>query len=163
MLMNFYNAYFELKSGDGDLVTTQPYAAEQSSMPIPLTTLRKSQDKMKPETLRVSEIAARLEDDTLKPGERSSLRTEISMRFSFSLACVTLGLIGIPFAITAQRRETSVGFAMSLLIGIVYFLLMTIIEMMRDKAGWRPEILAWVPNVIFVIIGIMMFRRLAKK
>ncbi|MCB1076879.1 MAG: LptF/LptG family permease [Verrucomicrobiae bacterium] len=163
MLMNFYNAYFELKTGDGDLVTTQPYAAEQSSMPIPLTTLRKSQDKMKPETLRVSEIAARLEDDTLKPGERSSLRTEISMRFSFSLACVTLGLIGIPFAITAQRRETSVGFAMSLLIGIVYFLLMTIIEMMRDKAGWRPEILAWVPNVIFVIIGIMMFRRLAKK
>lgn len=163
MLMHFHNAYFELRSGEGDLVSTQPYAAEHSSMPIPLASLRKTQDKVKPETLRVGEILGLLKDDTLKPGQRSSLRTEISMRFSFSMACLTLGLIGIPFAITAQRRETSVGFAMSLLIGIVYFLLMTVIEMLREKDDIFPEVLAWLPNVVFVLIGIQLFRKLAKK
>jgi lipopolysaccharide export LptBFGC system permease protein LptF len=163
MLMNFHNAYFELKSGDADLVSTQPYAAEHSSMPIPLTALRKTRDESKPETLRVSQILELLGDDALKPGQRSSLRTELSTRFSFSMACVTLGLIGIPFAITAQRRETSVGFAMSLLIGIVYFLLMTLVDMLREKPDLHPEILAWIPNVIFILIGVAMFRRLARK
>lgn len=163
MLMHFYDAYFELRTGESDFSTTQPYAAEHSMMPIPLSALRKTKDTVKPETLRLSQLFERLGDDTIKRGERSSIRTEISMRFSFSMACLTLGLIGIPFAITAQRRETSVGFAMSLLIGIVYFLLMTIIEMIREKDNLHPEIIAWLPNVIFLIIGIRLFRKLATK
>lgn len=163
MKLEFHNAFFELKTGDGDFIESQPYAAELSSMPISLATLRKTQDKVKPETLRVPAILEYLKDDTLKPGERSGMVTEISMRFSFALACFTLGLIGIPFAITAQRRETSVGFAMSLLIGIVYFLLMTIVEMVRDKAHLHPEILAWLPNVLFIVIGLLLFRRLSRK
>lgn len=163
MLMHFHNAYFELRTGEGDFVSTQPYAAEQSSMPISLAALRKAQDKEKPETLRIGQLFGRLGQEDLKRGERSSLRTEISMRFSFSMACLTLGLIGIPMAITAQRRETSVGFALSLLIGIVYFLMMTIVEMLREKDNLYPEFLAWVPNVIFVAIGIHLFRRLARR
>lgn len=163
MLMVFQNAYFEIKTGEGDFVDTQPYAAEKSVMPISLSSLRKTQDKVKPETLRVGQILKALEDDTLSRGDRSSMVTEISMRFSFAMACLTLGLIGIPFAITAQRRETSVGFAMSLLIGIVYFLLMTIVEMVREKDKIHPEILAWLPNLLFILIGVMLFRRLARK
>ncbi|MEM7015626.1 MAG: LptF/LptG family permease, partial [Verrucomicrobiota bacterium] len=43
----------------------------------------------------------------------SAIRTDRQKRFSLSLACVTFALIGIPLGISAQRRETSVGFAIS--------------------------------------------------
>ena len=99
----------------------------------------------------------------LTSSDRSSLSTEISKRVSFSFACITLGLIGIPLGITAQRRETSVGFAMSLIVGIVYFLLMTIFEMMRDNPNAIPSVLVWIPNIFFLVLGIVMFRRLSRK
>ncbi|MCB1231270.1 MAG: LptF/LptG family permease [Verrucomicrobiae bacterium] len=163
MLMKFHNAHFEHATEGAKVDEIRPFYAEISNMSVPLTKLKKTQEKVKPETLRNSQLARELHAEGLSKDDRSSLRTEISMRYSFALACVTLGLIGVPFAITAQRRETSVGFAMSLLIGIVYFLLMTIVEMVREKHHLYPELLAWVPNVIFVAIGLMLFRRLAKK
>ncbi|MCB1065201.1 MAG: LptF/LptG family permease [Verrucomicrobiae bacterium] len=163
MLMTFHNAHFEQSSESGGFVNVQPFVSERSAMSVPLTSLRKTQDKVKPETLRIHQLRAALQEPDLKRGDRSSLLTEISMRYSFSFACFTLGLIGIPLAITAQRRETSVGFALSLFIGIVYFLLITVVEMLRDKDNLYPYVLAWIPNLIFICLGLYLFRRLARK
>ena len=128
-----------------------------------LDTLRDAQRKMKPETLQTPEILREIRNPEHKKDVVSSLKTEVSMRFAFSFACVTLGLIGVPLGITAQRRETSVGFALSLLVGIAYFLLMTIVEMMRENNSIRPYYLAWLPNLLFIGLGVYLFRRLAKK
>ncbi len=163
MLMEFRNAHFEHSEVGSKVDDIRPFYASRSTMSVPLTELRRTQDKVKPETLRVSQLTRALNAEDLSRADRSSLRTEISMRYSFALACLTLGLIGVPFAITAQRRETSVGFAMSLFIGITYFLLMTIVEMVREKDNLHPHLLAWLPNVVFIAIGLVLFRRLAKK
>ena len=163
MLMEFHNGHFEQTSSGDGFVDVQPFFAENSVMSVPLTALRKTSDKVKPETMRIPELKRELQREDLSKSQRSSLLTEISMRYSFSMACLTLGLIGVPFAITAQRRETSVGFAMSLLIGIVYFLLMTLVEMVRDNDDVYPHLLAWLPNLVFIGLGVLMFRRLAKK
>ena len=163
MLMEFHNAHFEQTSATDGFVEVQPFFAENSEMSVSLSALRKTSGKVKPETMRVPELRRALQQEGLDDEDRSSLLTEISMRFSFSMACLTLGLIGIPFAITAQRRETSVGFAMSLLIGIVYFLLMTLVEMIRDRDDLFPHFLAWVPNLFFIGMGLFLFRRLSRK
>ncbi|MCB1237449.1 MAG: LptF/LptG family permease, partial [Verrucomicrobiae bacterium] len=163
MLMDLRDAYFELTSPDGEFSEMQPYAARSAPMPVGLDTLRDAQRKMKPETLQTPEILREIRNPEHKKDVVSSLKTEVSMRFAFSFACVTLGLIGVPLGITAQRRETSVGFALSLLVGIAYFLLMTIVEMMRENNSIRPYYLAWLPNLLFIGLGVYLFRRLAKK
>ena len=163
MLMDMHNASFEVQKEGETFTETQPYAARQAAMPISLSQLRDQKFKMKPETMQVLEILAALKAPELNKVDRSSLRTEISMRLSFSLGCATLGLIGIPLGITAQRRETSVGFALSLVIGIVYFLLMTIVELLREKYNLYPYLLAWVPNLIFITLGVVQFRKLSRK
>jgi len=94
---------------------------------------------------------------------RNSIRTEISMRMSFSMACLTLGFIGIPLGVTAQRKETSAGFAISLIVVIVYFLLMTVTEMMRENGKLYPYILVWIPNLIFLWFGVRMFLKMNKR
>ena len=45
---------------------------------------------------------------------RTAVRTEINKRFSLSFASIAFAMIAIPLGIVAQRRETSVGFAISL-------------------------------------------------
>lgn len=165
MLLEMEDAYFELKS-DPDprsFAETQPYLADYAPMTISLDSLSKKSGKVKPETLRFGELIRELKKDGIGRGQRSSLRTEISLRFSFSLACVTLALIGVPLGITAQRRETSIGFALSLLVGITYFLLMTIAEMMRVKEHLYPHLLVWVPNLVFLGLGFYLFRRMSAK
>lgn len=165
MILEMEDAYFELKADDDpkNFVETLPYLAEYAPMSISLDSLKKNNKVPKPDTLRFGDLMNELKKEDLSRGRRSSLRTEVSMRFSFSLACVTLALIGVPLGITAQRRETSIGFAMSLLVGITYFLLMTIAEMMRVKEHLFPYLLVWLPNIIFLGLGVYLFRRMSAK
>lgn len=94
---------------------------------------------------------------------KASTMTEFNKRFSFSLACLTFTLIGIPLGITAQRQETSIGFGLSLLVAFTYFLIIIVVNTFREKAGLHPEVLIWLPNVIFLLLGGALFYRLARK
>ena len=93
---------------------------------------------------------------------RSSSRTEINKRFSFPLACVAFAMIGVPLGVTAHRRETSIGFAMGLIVAVTYFLFVIVGDAMRGDPKVHPELLVWFPNVLFVVLGAFLFRRLAR-
>ena len=95
--------------------------------------------------------------------QMTAVKTELNKRFSFSLACVTFALIGIPLGITAQRQETTVGFALSLLVALVYFLIIIVVNAFREKAHVHPELLIWLPNVIFLLLGAGLFYRLSRR
>lgn len=111
--------------------------------------------------LSIEQLLEQLNNDD--PKMRSSSRTEINKRFSFPLACIVFALVGVPLGITAHRRETSFGFGVSLVIGIFYFLFIIIADTLRTHAKLHPELLVWVPNVLFLVIGIWMFRRLSRQ
>ena len=89
--------------------------------------------------------------------------TELNKRFSFSLACFTFVLIGIPLGITAHRQETSAGFGLSLIVAVTFFLIIIVVNTIRDKANLHPELLIWLPNAIFLLIGGWLFGRLARR
>lgn len=97
----------------------------------------------------------------MSASERVSLRsealTEYNSRYSFSFACLTLTLVGICFGITAQRRETSAGFILSLAVGILYFAFIMLGNLWKDKPQYYPQYWVWFPNVIFGGIGMFLF------
>lgn len=90
---------------------------------------------------------------------RSEALTEYNSRYSFSLACLTLTLVGICFGISAQRRETSAGFVLSLIVGILYFAFIMLGAVWKDKAEYYPQYWVWLPNVLFGTIGVVLFWR----
>lgn len=90
-------------------------------------------------------------------------KTELNKRFSFSLACLTFALIGIPLGITAHRQETSAGFGLSIVVAFTYFLIIIVVNTLRDKAHLHPEWLVWLPNVIFLVLGGVLFYRLSRR
>ena len=90
-------------------------------------------------------------------------RTEVNKRFSLSLASLAFALVGVPLAVTAQRKETSIGFLFSLIIAFIFFFFIVIADSLRNKASAHPELLMWVPNILFISLGAWMFLRLCKK
>ena len=92
--------------------------------------------------------------------ERVAVLTEASKRFSMSVACIAFALAAIPFAITAQRKETSVGFAISLGLAFGYFFFVVLAEMLRNDAQFYPYLLLWIPNVLFIGAGTWLLLRL---
>ncbi len=95
--------------------------------------------------------------------ELSATRTEMSKRYSFALASFAFALIGVPLAITAHRKETSIGFLLSLGVATAYFFFIIIANAVRENPRWHPELLMWVPNILCLGFGTWLFVRMARR
>ncbi len=94
---------------------------------------------------------------------RSAILTEVNNRFSVSLACLTFTLVGIPLGIATQRKETTVGFALGLVVAILYFFLLLVAKIFRGKTALHPELLTWLPNLVFLTLGAVLYYRAARR
>ena len=165
ILMHLYGARYQQRD------EYEPYAldrirdgisVQEGTLPISLEDLyEKEKRRASRSMLSLEQLLEQLNNDD--PKMRSSSRTEINKRFSFPMACIVFALVGVPLGITAHRRETSFGFAMSLVIGIFYFLFIIIADTLRANPKLHPELLVWFPNLLFLLLGFWMFRRLSKQ
>ena len=134
----------------------------EGTLPISLEDLyEKEKRRASRSMLSLEQLLEQLKNDD--PKMRSASRTEINKRFSFPFACVVFALVGVPLGITAHRRETFFGFAASLVVGVFYFLFIIIADTLRASPKLHPELLVWFPNLLFIIVGIWMFRRLSRQ
>ena len=177
LLLHLYDARFE----ERDDVDPQNLAkihqgihADETTFPISLQELyEKNKRKKSFGAMTNRELMERIEQEHARAGAkddqkkaaaaRSSARTEVSKRFSFSLASLAFALIGVPLAITAHRRETSIGFLLSLIVAFVYFFFIIIADTVRNDPKYYPEFLIWLPNILFITLGFFLFRKLNRQ
>jgi len=95
--------------------------------------------------------------------EKPEARVELSKRFSTALATIALALLAVPLAVAAQRKETAVGFSISLALGLLYYLLLFFVDFARNRPALHPELLVWLPNVLFFALGAYRFAKLARR
>jgi lipopolysaccharide export system permease protein len=95
--------------------------------------------------------------------KRQEMLVELNKRFSTSLSCIAFALIAIPLGITTHRKETSVGFALSLIVAFSYFFFILMADTFRGSPSAFPHFLIWVPNFVFFGLGLWLFTRLAKR
>jgi lipopolysaccharide export system permease protein len=135
---------------------------EEGTLPISLEELYEREKKRPSRSaLSIEQLLDQLKSENSR--ERSASRTEINKRFSFPFSCVAFALIGVPLGVTAHRRETSIGFAMGLIVAVSYFLFVIIGDTLRANPKVHPELLVWFPNVLFLVLGAFLFRRLARQ
>ncbi len=173
LLLNLFDARYEQR----DAVVPQSYlrirqgiTMQQTTIPISLEELYEKNQKRRPlSSLTVHELREAIENGgKLDPGvppvssrELSEVRTELSKRFSLPFAALALGLIAVPLAVTTQRKETSAGFLMGLLLAFTYFFLTLVSGSFKSRPELRPELLVWIPNLLFFVFGGFLFRRMA--
>jgi lipopolysaccharide export LptBFGC system permease protein LptF len=145
---------------------------EKTALTFPLSRLKERTERvnasMKTTSALWGEVLSGIDSESAEGAELdrrtlSESRTELNKRYSFSLACITFALVGIPLGVTAQRRETSVGFALSLIIALAYMLFILVGDILNSKPGSYPHLLMWAPNVIFLSVGSVLFYRLSRR
>lgn len=165
ILMHLYNARYQQRDEKDpfDLRKMRDgINMVEGTLPISL------QELYQKEKRRTSRSALSIEQllDQLKTGDsgaQSQSRTEISKRFSFPFSCLAFALMAVPLGITAHRRETSIGYLMSLVVAFSYFLFVIMADTLRGNPKMHPELLVWFPNVLFLVLGAWLFRRLARQ
>lgn len=110
-------------------------------------------------------LSAPVED--LRDGDRQTALMKVQMsiqeRFAMAYAILSLATLAIPLGITIQRKETSANLFIALILALSFYLLMVIIAWFERMPHLRPDLLMWVPNLIFQILGICLFLRTERK
>lgn len=162
VLMKLYDARFEQRDDEAPTDVTkikQGIIMKETVMAIPLQALyEKNKKKRGTGVMTLQEL---LKDPQL--ADSSAAKTEVGKRFSAAMASFAFALFAVPLAITAHRRETSIGFMLSVAIGFSYFFLLIFFEGLKDKPKLHPELLIYAPNVIFMSIGAWLFYRLSRR
>src|SRR5205809_270659 len=165
ILMHLYDARYQQRDEQNPLDLRKirdGINMSEGTLPIGLDELY-DKEKKRPSrsALSIEQLLDQLKSENKR--ERSASRTEINKRFSFPFACVAFAIIGVPLGVTAHRRETTIGFLLSLVIAISYFLFVIIPDTLRNNPKVHPELLVWFPNVLFIVLGAVLFVRLSKR
>jgi len=76
---------------------------------------------------------------------KSKMKTELSKRFVFAMASLCFVLVGIPLGIRSQRKESTIGMAISLAVAIGYYLVVMLMLDLQKNYAIHPEFLIWLP------------------
>ena len=136
--------------------------------------LKQSKVKRKDKDMRFSEICAKIEERKADVAEAtakcraydggdkeakakldkgrkamrralSDVRTEYQRRWVFAMASLCFVLVGIPLGIRAQRRESTIGMAISLAVALGYNLVVILMMSLSKNYHAHPEVLIWLP------------------
>jgi lipopolysaccharide export system permease protein len=94
------------------------------------------------------------------PRAQMKLAMTIQEKFTTAFAVLSFTLVGLPLGIAVSRRETSANLGVAVALALSYYFLTVMIGWLDRHPEYHPDILLWLPNVIFVCLGLWLFRRL---
>ncbi|MDR1233219.1 MAG: LptF/LptG family permease [Puniceicoccales bacterium] len=101
--------------------------------------------------------------DTISYESIRRQKTLINMQISSNLAnafgILAMTILSIPLGMRVHRRDTPLNVGIALCLCIGYYFVMAMFSLFGDYPRLRPDILAWIPNMILVGLGIPLFCR----
>lgn len=116
---------------------------------FPRITLQRGVNEM-----RIPELRRQIEEK-----ERAGLSPHpeilaIQQRFSFPIACLVFGVIGLALGLSVARESKVAGFVVGIAVIFVYYVLLYVSEALTKGHMLDPYLSRWVPNLILLPIGI---------
>lgn len=81
------------------------------------------------------------------------LKVQLQKKIAFPVITFVMGVLAIPFALSAGKRGAMAGVATAIAIAVVYSVLSGLFEAMGNISQLPPVLAAWSPDVIFALIG----------
>jgi lipopolysaccharide export LptBFGC system permease protein LptF len=97
------------------------------------------------------------ENPQLNEKGRVAVRSEITRRYAYSMACLAFAFVGVPLGIKSRRRDTSGGLILSILVAAGYFVSSMLADQFHTDLSVTTAL--WAPNVICILLGLWLFRR----
>jgi LPS export ABC transporter permease LptG/LPS export ABC transporter permease LptF len=103
--------------------------------------------------MNYSELSQYIDDLQQSGFEVVRLKVQLYKKFSFPLITLIMAVLAVPFSLRAAHRGALTGVAMAIGIGIVYFVVSGLFEVMGNISQLPPALAAWSPDLVFALIG----------
>ncbi len=110
-----------------------------------------------------TEIKKKLKDKSLAFRERKRLEIDFHGRIAIPLATFIMCILGIPIGIKMERGDKSISLGISLVVVIVYYVLFLTGEFLAKAGFLSPFLGVWIPNFVFLSLGIWFNIRMIRK
>ena len=102
------------------------------------------------------ELGRYIEDLSRSGFDVVRLKVAWHSKLSFPLVSLTMAMIAIPFAFSTGRRGSLYGIGLSIVVGIIYWVLQGFFEQIGNAGKLEPILAAWAPNLVFGAGGIYL-------
>jgi len=121
------------------------------------------QRKSNVQMMNYQELNTYIEEESLKGSSSIPFYLiEQYSRTSLPFATYILTLIGVSMASRKVRGGIGAHIALGMLVAVSYILAMKVTQVYATNAGFNPFFAVWIPNIIFGIVAIYLFRRAPK-
>lgn len=91
--------------------------------------------------------------------DTKKLQVEQAVKLALPAACLIIALFGAPLAVSAPRAGAAVGIAISLGTTLAYLLMINFSQAVGASGVIDPVAAAWLPNTVFLAIGLWLLVR----
>ncbi len=123
--------------------------AESGSSPV----LVRDEDDM-----GISELHKGAVSPQLSPQIRLKMLIELHSRFAFPCATFVFAILALPLGLSNRRSGKNSGFTISILVLLVYYVTLSFLRTLAEKGGIPPLLAVWLPNVMFLSLGLLLLR-----
>lgn len=156
-----YNGYWQ-KNSAANLNSMTHITFNSYSFFIP-TVSHASGQSVSVQELNSIEILKKIKDSKEKQLPYTAYSIEFCTRLLFAAAPFIFALIAVPMALRSNKGAKTLGFIISLAILISYYMLLLLSISIAEKKILSPFIIIWMPDLIGLLCGIFLFRRMLKR
>lgn len=121
--------------------------------------LTASQD---PNALTYAQLAARVESKIKEGRTVTDINTDrvtLYSKISIPFASLIFALIGFPLGIRRQRSGGAIGFALSIAIIFIYYLIYQYASILGNNGAASPMLCAWIPDIVGLLVGLVLLKK----
>ncbi len=93
---------------------------------------------------------------------RIAVQTQIQKNFAMAFSIFSMVVLAIPLGIKASRTETFANLGIALALALSYYLMTVVITWLENFPHMRPDILIWIPNLLFIALGSVLMVRASR-
>ncbi len=112
-----------------------------------------------PEEMRYEELTRFIRAQERSGSDANLLRVERALKIAIPATCLIIALFGAPLATSTQRGGTAYGIGVSLATTVIFLMLIQVTKAVGGKGLIPPDIAAWIPGIIFGVIGLVLMAR----
>lgn len=156
------NARIYQFSADGQGVTTSSTPSMQVQLgENPTEMVKRAVNN--PDDMNRAEIAQIIRTGQLSASELKKYTIVYQQKLAMPFACFVFTLLAVPYGLRSIRggASTSIGFSLAIVIVFIYYIVQTIFTYVGEAYLPIAALAAWMPNVIFTVIGARRLYRAA--
>jgi lipopolysaccharide export system permease protein len=173
LMLTIYDGYAENRNKDDPDGLDKPLMAgsfKKAGIKLPLdrflgrNTLNRKLSALNFNDL-LSERGRILNDPEMDPVEKRNqvirIQTHIQKNFAMAYSVLAFAFLAIPLGIKVGRSESYANILVALGLAFVWYFSTVVIEWLEKSPDLRPDLLIWLPNLGFQILGLILFKRIS--